>query len=255
MAQVSGKRGNQGIQLVVTMASRNQRMRVCPRCDLCGKAIRVLGVGTGEICAECISGSLPFGNIVSEANYRGALREFREGLGVSIRNFEGARFDPFGEEEREAMAGLNRTLRGCKYTRGEDVAGRQKEVGKALGCSLSLLFHNIRSAKGPSLELLEAEIRTWGVKWDIIGLAETWLDSVSEKFLSLTGYSPICSSRKEKAGGGVALLLRDGMTYRERPDLNVFKEGIFESIFVEIVGVGGGKSKIVGSVYRPPAGD
>ena len=35
--------------------------------------------------------------------------------------------------------------------------------------------------------------------------------------------------------GGVALLIRDGLTYRARPDLGTFDEDVFESVFVEIV--------------------
>ena len=35
--------------------------------------------------------------------------------------------------------------------------------------------------------------------------------------------------------GGVALLVKGGLTYKERPDLGVFEEGLFESVFVEIV--------------------
>ena len=47
------------------------------------------------------------------------------------------------------------------------------------GCALSLLFHNVRSARGPGMELLEAEMRRWAVQWDVVGLAETWLDEES----------------------------------------------------------------------------
>ena len=36
----------------------------------------------------------------------------------------------------------------------------------------------------------------------------------------------------------MALLVRDGLIYRERPDLGTFIEGVFESVFVEIVGWG-----------------
>ena len=53
----------------------------------------------------------------------------------------------------------------------------------------------------------------------------------------------------------MALLLRDGLTYRERPDLGTFNEGVFESVFVEIVRGGGRRNDIVGSIYRPPGGD
>ena len=56
-------------------------------------------------------------------------------------------------------------------------------------------------------------------------------------------------------GGGVALLLRDGLTYRERPDLGAFDEGVFESVFVEIVRGGGRRNDVVGVIYRPPGGD
>ena len=39
---------------------------------------------------------------------------------------------------------------------------RLKDMGTKYGCSVSMLFHNIRSARGSGLELLEAEIREWG---------------------------------------------------------------------------------------------
>ena len=237
------------------MDDYHRARRACPRCDLCGKVVRVVGVGLSNVyCAGCLSENMPFVNIESDTNYREALREFREGLGTGMIKFQGDRFDPFGEEERRALKDLDGVLRGCKYTRGGEVAGRQKEMGKKHGCSLSLLFHNIRSARGPGLEMLEAEVREWGVQWDIIGLAETWLDSTSEKYISVKGYTPICASRKHKSGGGVAILLKDGLTYRERTDISVFSEGVFESVFIELIRPGEGRNEIVGVVYRPPGG-
>ena len=59
--------------------------------------------------------------------------------------------------------------------------------------------------------------------------------------MAVSGYGVVCASRSGARGGGVALLVRDGLTYRERPDLGTFDEGQFESIFVEIVR-GGGRS-------------
>ena len=119
---------------------------------------------------------------------------------------------------------------------------------------MSLLFHNVRSARGPGLELLEAEMRRWGVEWDVVGLAETWLDEESEKLVSVRGYGAVCASRSRRSGGGVAVLLRDGLTFRERPDLGTFTEGVFESVFVEIIRGGGRRNDVVGVVYRPPGG-
>ena len=111
-----------------------------------------------------------------------------------------------------------------------------------------MMFHNIRSARGPGLELLEAEMRRWSVQWDVVGLAETWLDAESEKGMAVGGFGAVCASRK------VALLLRDGLTYRERTDLGTFEEGFFESVFVEIVRGGGRRNDVVGVIYRPPGG-
>ena len=66
----------------------------------------------------------------------------------------------------------------------------------------------------------------------------------SEKRVGLSGYGVVCTSRKEK-GGGVAVFVRDGLTYRERPDLGTFTEGVFESVFVEIIRGGGRKNDIL----------
>ena len=43
------------------------------------------------------------------------------------------------------------------------------------------------------------------------------------------------------------------MTFKRRTDIDVFDEGVFESIFVEVNDKGGGY--IVGVIYRPPDSD
>ena len=192
---------------------------------------------------------------MSERDYKDALREFREGIGSGGVEFEGARFDPFGESEKEILKSLDKALRSCEYSKTKDLAAQQKKLAREHGCSLSILFHNIRSAKGPGLELLEGEIRQGGIQWDVIGLAETWLDNTSEEMMKITGYTSICASRKTKAGGGTALLIREGLTYRERTDISVFIEGTLETLFVEIVRGEGRKNAIIGVVYRPPGAD
>ena len=144
---------------------------------------------------------------------------------------------------------------GVWICRGDGVGGRLREVVREGGCSLSLLFHNVRSAKGPGFELLEAEMRRWAVQWDVVGLAEMWLDVESEKGVALEGYGGVFASRRVKTGGGVGLFVRDGLTYREWPDLGTFDKGFFELVFVEIVRGGGRRNDVVGVVYRPPGGD
>ena len=93
-----------------------------------------------------------------------------------------------------------------------------------------MFFHNVRSAWGPGLEMLGADLRRWVVQWDAVGLAETWLDEDSEKGMAVKDYRAMCASRKKMARGGEALILRAGLMYREKSYLETFTEEIFESL-------------------------
>ena len=56
---------------------------------------------------------------------------------------------------------------------------------------------------------------------------------------------------KNKRLGGVSILIRSHIDYVERPELKIFDEGKFESIFLEI-SQKGRKNIVVGEVYRVP---
>ena len=161
------------------------------------------GVGQGGVlCSICLGDNLPFVGIVSETDFRGALRDYREGLGSRASVFQNLRLDPYDDDLRRALGGAGRAVGSCTYLGGDRISERLRGLATRRGCALSLVFHNIRSAKGPGLEMLDGELRRWGVKWDIVGLAETWLDEESEKALTMRGYQAVCASRKKKAGGG-----------------------------------------------------
>ena len=58
--------------------------------------------------------------------------------------------------------------------------------------------------------------------------------------------------RKHKKQGGVSIMIKSHIKYMERPDVCIFDEGKFESIFIELPR----KSKaniIIGEIYRVPA--
>ena len=96
----------------------------CPRCEVCDRVVRARGLGRdGVWCAGCTGGALPFVGLVGQGEFRGALREYREGLGSRAAEFEGLRFDPFGDEAGAALRGLGATLRGCGYVGGTGWAG------------------------------------------------------------------------------------------------------------------------------------
>ena len=84
----------------------------CPRCQVCGKVVRVRGVVPDVWCVGCLSGALPFVGLTSGGEFGGALREFREGLGSGAADFSGLRFDPYDEEVRGALEGRDWPLGG-----------------------------------------------------------------------------------------------------------------------------------------------
>ena len=89
----------------------------CPRCEICGRVVRVRGVGSvGVWCAGCMAGALPFVGLLSDGDFRGAVREYGEGVGSRAGDFQGVRFDPFDEGTRGVTRDL--TLRGCSYMGG-----------------------------------------------------------------------------------------------------------------------------------------
>ena len=84
----------------------------CPRCQVCGRVVRVRGVGPHAWCVGCMSGALPFVGLVSGGEFGGALREFREGLGSGAADFGGLRFNPYDDEVRGALGGAGLALGG-----------------------------------------------------------------------------------------------------------------------------------------------
>ena len=68
--------------------------------------------------------------------------------------------------------------------------------------------------------------------------------------VKIPGFTHVSNYRKNKKGGGVTILIRDGISYRRRTDLDVFDEGLTESIFIEVRSKNG-KQIIFGSLYKP----
>ena len=119
--------------------------------------------------------------------------------------------------------------------------------------NLIVMHLNIRSVLGHQQELCQL-IRSTERKnsrIDVILLCETFLSSKTKSMVNIPGFSPICNCRKTKKRGGISILLREGITYKCRSDLDIFKEGLTESMFIEIRGKNG-KQIIVGSMYKPP---
>ena len=62
--------------------------------------------------------------------------------------------------------------------------------------------------------------------------------------------------RESRTGGGVAICIRDWLSFSQRPDISVFSPDI-ESVFVEINKdqLGSKQNIVIGTIYRPPGND
>ena len=85
---------------------------------------------------------------------------------------------------------------------------------------------------------------------DIVLLCETFLNDRNASRFTFENYTLVSCYRKLKKQGGVSVMVRSHIKFIERQDLNVFHEGRFESIFIEIPRKG--KNIIIGEVYRVP---
>ena len=72
--------------------------------------------------------------------------------------------------------------------------------------------------------------------------------------VNIPGYTHIGNYRTDHKGGGVSILLKNGIPYKRREDLDIFIEGKTESVFVKTISKCG-KPIIIGSIYRPPNTD
>ena len=155
------------------------------------------------------------------------------------------RFNHLEDQLKESLPHLNKALNTCQYYTEEQFSAVKNK-------GLSLLTHNLNgfSKKKDDFETLLLNIKH---KFDIISVTETHLNSTTEKYTQLGNYNALFNSRRLRTWGGVALFVKSDITFIPRPDLDVLDEGVFESVFVEILK--GGRTLIIGTIYRPPSSD
>ena len=111
------------------------------------------------------------------------------------------------------------------------------------------MYHcNIRSVTKNGNNLSN-HLKALNHEFDIICLSETWLNKTNHEVVGFPDYSHVCNYRESKMGGGVSILLKNGIQYHELTDLTSSTD-IIECSFVQIEMTG--KNVIIGCIYRPP---
>ena len=119
--------------------------------------------------------------------------------------------------------------------------------------NLIILQLNIRGllSHQSELNLLLHKLNNINSSVDIILLCETFLNTQTEKLVQIPGYTLIANNHQTNKGGRTAILVKQGLIYNRRKDLDIFIEKEVESTFIDLLS----KSKkyiTIGSMYRPP---
>jgi exonuclease III len=117
---------------------------------------------------------------------------------------------------------------------------------------MNVLQLNIIAKKTQFIELLNTCSES-GYTVDVLLLCETFMNNINKNSCKIKNYNLIAYEyRTTSKQGGVAIYLRKGLKSLNRKDLNIFKEGEFESCFVEIITEQNKKNIIIGEIYRIP---
>ena len=119
--------------------------------------------------------------------------------------------------------------------------------------NLVVLQWNIRSMmfNSKELRLLLDKMDNRNSPTDVILICETFLNKDTTKLINIPRYTLHTNYRNEHKGGGMAVLIRNGITHKRRKDLEVMIKCEAESTYVEVTAKNG-KHIIFGSIYRLP---
>ena len=100
--------------------------------------------------------------------------------------------------------------------------------------NLAILNLNIRSLAN-KFDTFKNVLNNLNHAFSIISLTETWLNDETSENFNLNNYNFVCSNRANRKGGGVGFYISNNLNYKLRTDLNIYEEGIIESLFIEII--------------------
>ena len=119
--------------------------------------------------------------------------------------------------------------------------------------NFSILHLNIHSIE-LHIEELRITLDLLDFSFDIICISESKIQENAEpkSSIDLAGYQPPLSTPTVAKKGGILIYVKNGITFKPRPDLSFYKAKELESFFIEIINPTS-KNTIVGVVYRHPS--
>ena len=136
----------------------------------------------------------------------------------------------------------------CKYYNMNEFSDAKFNDSK----SFSILHLNIHSIQF-HIEDLRVILHMLNFKFDVIAISESKLQVGSDPQvdINLAGFQNPISTPTEASKGGVLLYIANGLNFKPRNDLKIYKAKELESAFIEIISPNEANS-IVGVIYKHP---
>lgn len=137
----------------------------------------------------------------------------------------------------------------CDYLDTQSFISKYKSVE-----DISLLSWNIQGLSSHFSQLCDFvdNLASNNFSLDILALQEIHRIHDSSLF-TLKNYSPIVyKQRKNSKGGGVGFFLNSELKFSVVEEMSTFKEGIIETLFIEII-LSNTNKFLLGNIYRPPS--
>ena len=136
----------------------------------------------------------------------------------------------------------------CKYYNLNEFSDAKFNASK----SFSMLHLNIHSIQF-HIEDLRIILQMLNFNFDIIAISESKLQvGIEPKVnINLSGFQNPISTPTEASKGGVLLYIANGINFKPRNDLKIYKSKELESAFVEIINPNEANS-LIGVIYKHP---
>ena len=136
----------------------------------------------------------------------------------------------------------------CKYYTTDQFNNQKFNSNK----HFSLLHLNIHSLEF-HIEELRIALKLINLKFDFICLTESKIkkDNEPKTDITIDGYQHPVGTPTEASKGGVLIYAKEGIDFKPREDLHIYKPKELESHFIEAINEKG-KNIIIGTIYRHP---
>ena len=114
----------------------------------------------------------------------------------------------------------------------------------------SIIHLNSRSLN-KNFKDIKDYLHTFSQPFNIIAISETWMNSGDVEDFEMDGYELVYVNRKNKAGGGVAIYVDNGLKFKVLDDMTTVVDNLFECLTIEVC-MERGRNIIISCIYRAP---